>query len=54
MNSIGIVTDTTAALPDDWLEAHHVAVVPLLVNIESEVYKVTIEFSYRDFYARLR
>ena len=54
MNSIGIVTDTTAALPDDWLEAHHVAVVPLLVNIESEVYKETIEISNRDFYARLR
>jgi DegV family protein with EDD domain len=54
MNSIRIVTDSTAALPDDWLEAHNVAVVPLLVNIESEVYKEGVEISNRDFYARLR
>ena len=54
MNSIRIVTDSTAALPDDWLKAHNVALVPLLVNIESEVYKESIEISNRDFYARLR
>ena len=54
MNSIRIVTDTTAALPDDWLKAHNVALVPLFVNIDSEVYKESIEISNRDFYARLR
>ena len=54
MNSMRIVTDSTAALPDDWLEAHNVAVVPLLVNIESEVYKEGVEITNRDFYARLR
>lgn len=54
MRSIRIVTDSTAALPDDWLEAHNVAAVPLLVNIESEVYKEGVEISNRDFYAGLR
>lgn len=54
MSSIGIVTDSTAALPDDWLKAHDVALVPLLVNIDSEVYKESIEITNRDFYARLR
>jgi DegV family protein with EDD domain len=54
MNSIRIVTDSTAALPDDWREAHNVAVVPLLVNIESEVCKEGVEITNRDFYARLR
>lgn len=54
MNSIRVVTDSTAALPDDWLKAHNVALVPLLVNIESEVYKESIEISNRDFYAKLR
>ena len=54
MSSIRIVTDSTAALPDDWLKDHKVAVVPLLVNIESEVYKESVEITNREFYARLR
>ena len=53
-NSIRFVTDSTAALPEEWLKAHNVALVPLLVNIESEVYKENIEISNRDFYAKLR
>ena len=54
MSSIRIVTDSTAALPDDWLKDHKVAVVPLLVNIESGVYKESVEITNREFYARLR
>jgi DegV family protein with EDD domain len=54
MNAIGIVTDSTAALPGDWVKAHQVEVVPLLVNIESEVYKDGVEITNRDFYARLK
>ena len=54
MSSIRIVTDSTAALSDDWLKAHNVALVPLLVNIESEVYREGIDISNRDFYAKLR
>lgn len=54
MSSIRIVTDSTAALPNDWLKDHKVAVVPLLVNIESEVYKESVEITNREFYARLR
>lgn len=54
MDSVRIVTDSTAALPKNWLNAHNVAAVPLLVTIESEIYKESVEITNRDFYARLR
>ena len=54
MKSMGIVTDSTAALADDWCKKHNVTVVPLLVNIESEVYKDGVEINNRDFYSRLK
>ncbi|NPV53300.1 MAG: DegV family protein [Firmicutes bacterium] len=54
MKPIRIVTDSTAYLPKGWLEDHGVAVVPLLVNMNSSTYREGFDISNSEFYARLR
>ncbi|HHV62801.1 MAG TPA: DegV family protein [Firmicutes bacterium] len=54
MNPIRVVTDSTAYLPKDWLEAHGVTVVPLSITMNSSTYREGFDITNSEFYARLR
>ena len=51
---IRIVTDTTAVLPREYLEAHHVENVPQMILFGEESFQEEYELSYADFIRRLR
>jgi DegV family protein with EDD domain len=51
---IRIVTDTTAVLPRDYLEAHHVENVPQIILFGEESFQEEYEISFADFVRRLR
>lgn len=50
MAKIAIVTDSTAYLPDDYIEANQVTVVPLSVSIGNETRREGVEIKTREFY----
>jgi len=51
--SIGIVTDSTCDLPDDYLEKHDVRIVPLQVRFGDDEYLDRVTISAQEFYQRL-
>jgi DegV family protein with EDD domain len=51
---IRIVTDTTAVLPREYLEMHHVENVPQIILFGEESFQEDYELSYADFVRRLR
>ena len=51
---IRIVTDTTAVLPRDYVEAHHVENVPQIILFGEDSFQEEYELSYADFIRRLR
>ena len=53
MSSIAIVSDSTAALPDEFAQRHGVAVVPLYVQMDSESLRDGVDLTPEDFYDRL-
>lgn len=51
---IRVVTDTTAVLPREYLEAHHVENVPQIILFGEESFQEDYEISYAQFIQRLR
>ena len=51
---IRVVTDTTAVLPQEYLQAHHVENVPQIILFGEESFQEDYELSYADFIRRLR
>ena len=54
MRGVRIVTDTTAALPVNYAEAHDVEVAPQVVLFGEESFLENVELSYADFIRRLK
>jgi DegV family protein with EDD domain len=53
-SGIRVVTDTTAVLPRDYLEAHHVENVPQIIIFGEESFQEEYEIPFADFIRRLR
>ncbi len=53
MKKVVIVTDSTAYLPDKYLEELNIKVVPLTVNWDGKSYRDGIDIKPNEFYARL-
>ena len=51
---IRVVTDTTAVLPRDYIEAHHVENVPQIIIFGEESFQEEVELPFADFIRRLR
>jgi DegV family protein with EDD domain len=51
---IKIVTDSTAYLPEEYVQAHDVRVVPLYVHFGAEAFREGVELSNAEFYERLK
>ncbi len=56
MNKLKIawITDTTASLSKEFIEKHHIHVIPLHVVINDKFYKETIDITEEDFYTRMK
>jgi DegV family protein with EDD domain len=54
MKNIGIVTDTTACVPSDYVRRYGIEVVPVQMIIDSKPYRDGIDITASDFYAKLR
>ncbi len=53
MSKVGIITDSTAAIPPELAAALNITVVPLSVNWDGETLRDGVDLSYQDFYSRL-
>lgn len=51
---IAWITDTTASLSKEFIEKHHIHVIPLHVVINDKFYKETIDITEEDFYTRMK
>lgn len=51
---IAWITDTTASLSKEFIEQHHIHVIPLHVVINDQFYKETIDISEQEFYDRMK
>ena len=51
--NLGLVTDSTADLPDELLAHYQIEVVPALLVIDGKEYRDQIDLPRQDFYARL-
>ena len=51
---IAWITDTTSSLSKEFIQQHHVHVIPLHVVINEEFYKETIDISEQEFYDRMK
>jgi DegV family protein with EDD domain len=51
---IKIVTDSTAYLPESYIDEHDIRVVPLNVHFGQEAFKEGVELGDEEFYARLK
>lgn len=54
MAKIGIVTDSTAYLEPDYIQANDIKVVPLKVILEDVTYREGVDISNDEFYDRLK
>src|SRR5438105_1361454 len=54
MNSVGIVTDSTADLGPSMQERFGPAMVPLVVNWDGQTYRDKLDLTTAEFYRRLR
>ncbi|MBO0961155.1 DegV family protein [Neobacillus sp. MM2021_6] len=53
-SKIAWITDTTASLSKEFIEQHHIHVIPLHVVINDEFYKETIDITEKEFYERMK
>lgn len=53
MARIGIVTDSTASLPPEFVAQHGIKVVPLVINFGSQTYRDGVDMSGNEFLKRL-
>lgn len=51
---IAWITDTTASLSKEFIEQHHIHVIPLHVVINDEFYKETVDITQEEFYERMK
>ncbi len=51
---IAWITDTTASLSKEFIEQHHIHVIPLHVVINDTFYRETIDITQEDFYERMK
>ncbi|MEH7255756.1 DegV family protein [Neobacillus niacini] len=51
---IAWITDTTASLSKEFIEQHHIHVIPLHVVINDIFYRETIDITQEDFYNRMK
>ncbi|MFS0779593.1 DegV family protein [Neobacillus sp. 3P2-tot-E-2] len=51
---IAWITDSTASLSKEFIEKHHIHVIPLHVVINDKFYKETIDITEEDFYNRMK
>jgi DegV family protein with EDD domain len=51
---IAWITDTTASLSKEFIEQHHIHVIPLHVVINDEFYKETVDITEEEFYERMK
>jgi DegV family protein with EDD domain len=51
---IAWITDTTASLSKEFIEQHHIHVIPLHVVINNEFYKETVDITEQEFYERMK
>lgn len=54
MAKIKLVTDTSCDLNIDWLKENNIEVLPLIVDIDGELYKDRVEITPREFYDRIK
>ncbi len=54
MNKYIITTDTTSDLPEDYMQQHNIALLPLYYNFEGSVYGEKIFLSPKEFYDKMR
>lgn len=54
MSKIAIVTDSTAYIPKELREEHHITMVPLDVNFGEETFKEEWEITSEDFYEKMK
>ena len=54
MKNVGIVTDTTACIPREYVEKYNISVVPVQLNIDGRSYRDGIDITPDEFYALLR
>ena len=53
MSKVRILTDSTAYLPQAYVDQLHIHVLPLTLTLEGQQYRDGIDISARDFYIRL-
>lgn len=51
--TLHVVTDSSCDLPLDLIEQHHIAVVPLTVEIGGTVYREDVDLTPQQFYAKM-
>src|SRR5699024_7707866 len=51
---IAIVTDTTAYIPDDMLDKHHIHTIPLSVVFDDTNYREGLDITTEDFYKKVK
>ncbi|MBE3554610.1 MAG: DegV family EDD domain-containing protein, partial [Thermicanus sp.] len=54
MKKIAWITDSTCYAEKDWLEAHHIHVVPLSVIFGEESFKEGEQITTEEFYERMK
>ena len=54
MSKIAIITDSTASIPQDLVEKHHITVIPQVLIWENKTYRDRIDIQPDEFYSRLK
>jgi DegV family protein with EDD domain len=54
MSKIAIITDSTASIPPDLVEKHHIIVAPQVLIWENKTYRDRIDIQPDEFYSRLK
>jgi len=54
MKNVGIVTDTTACIPREYVEKYNISIVPVQLIIDNRTYRDGIDITPDEFYALLR
>jgi DegV family protein with EDD domain len=54
MNDVAIITDSSAYLPKEYVEKYHIAVLPLTLHWEGQIYRDGVDITATEFYTRLK
>lgn len=54
MSKIAIITDSTASIPQDLVDKHHIIVAPQVLIWENKTYRDRIDIQPDEFYSRLK